>query len=84
MTCPTDDQLRAHPESAAHTGPTTEHLAACPACRRRLEQLRGDDSDLAELRAAWNSRIDDNVKKRIDEICRDATAEIPNARRKSD
>jgi len=74
MDCPTDEELRRQAASCGLTGPVAEHICACSACRQRMEDLSGDAEALRALRSAWQDRLDDAVRQRIDEICREATS----------
>ena len=77
MQCPTDDELRACPESDTVAKCVLYHVSECARCQQRVAELSGDAKTLEELRAAWSNRVDEATQRRIDEVCREATAKGP-------
>ena len=77
MQCPTVDELRACVESDTIAKAVLYHVSECPKCQQRVAELSGDAKTLEEIRAAWSSRLDEATQRRVDEVCREATAKDP-------
>ncbi len=70
MPCPTQDELRDLASRGELPEAIVEHVTNCRDCQMVLEDVCGDASILADLREAWQTRLDPRVRQRIVDICR--------------